>query len=471
MLQHEAGRLGEPSIGIMGRKLIVCCAFFVALLTAWGGVQTPAHAAKKRTLNKELVKLLDSGAIDELTYDAHRATLAGVRRELKRLTGTRRTELSGAYEVVKGIAKRGDLRAARLPVVMLELQRNLDYWPAQALLANGQRIVFEGSELVWQEVPGQGIHLHPLANFGKLNAYARNRRQLNRTAQLLDELLAVAVPRGGGLAWEYYFTFDGGRGPWISGLSQGTALQAIARSAVKLDRLEELRPVISEGLEMFEKRPPTGVRVETDAGAHYVQYSFWPSLRIANGFVQSLVGLYDVAQLTGDPRAQALFEEGDAQGRIEIPTYDTGAWSLYSRGSITRESDLSYHTLLRDFLTNLCDRTAAPEYCDTATHYTTYLEQPPVIDLRTRRLRGAKAGQLRFDLDKISQVTVIVTAADGRQVVRTALGTVGRGLRSLTWTPPRKGGDYTLRVEAVDLAGNAETVEGPLEVVKGKRRG
>ena len=472
MLQREAGRLGEPSIGIMGRKLIVCCAFFVALLTAWGAATAPAHAAKRRTLNKELVKLLDSGAIDQLTYDAHRATLAGVRRELKRLTGTRRTELSGAYEVVKGIAKRGDLRAARLPVVMLELQRNLDYWPAQPLLANGQRIVFDGSELVWQEVPGQGIHLHPLANFGKLNAYARNRRQLNRTAQLLDELLAVAVPRGGGLAWEYYFTFDGGRGPWISGLSQGTALQAIARSAVKLDRLEELRPVISEGLEMFEKRPPTGVRVETDAGAHYVQYSFWPSLRIANGFAQSLVGLYDVAQLTGDPRAQALFEAGDAQGRVEIPTYDTGAWSLYSRGAITGESDLGYHTLLRDFLANLCDRTAAPEYCDTATHYTTYLEQPPVIGLRTLRLRGAKTGQLRFELDKISSVTVIVTAADGRQVVRTAIGTVGRGLRSLSWKPPRRGGDYTLRVEAVDLAGNPATIEGPLEVVKrrsGKR--
>jgi hypothetical protein len=455
----------------MGRKLILCCACVVALLTAWGGVAAPAQAADKRTLNKELAKLLDSGAIDQATYDAHRATLAGVRRELKRLTGTRRTELAGAYAVVKGIAKRGNLRAARLPPVMLELQRNLEYWPAQPLLANGQRIVFEGSELVWQEVPGQGIHLHPLANFGKLNAYARNRRQVTRTTQLLDELLAVAVPRGGGLAWEYYFTFDGGRGPWISGLSQGTALQAIARSAQKLDRMEELRPVIAEGLEMFEKRPPTGVRVATDAGAHYVQYSFWPSLRIANGFAQSLVGLYDVAQITGDPVAQRLFEEGDAQGRLELPTYDTGAWSLYSRGAIARESDLGYHTLLRDFLANLCDRTATPEYCDTATHYTTYLEEPPVVELRTRRLRGAKAGRLRFDLNKISSVTVIVTGPDGRQVVRTALGRIGRGLRSLSWTPPRKGGDYTLRVEAVDLAGNPETVEGPLEVVKGKRRG
>jgi hypothetical protein len=211
--------------------------------------------------------------------------------------------------------------------------------------------------------------------------------------------------------------------------------------------------------------------VETGAGAHYVQYSFWPSLRIANGFAQSLVGLYDVAQITGDPRAQALFAAGDAQGRIEMPSYDTGAWSLYSRGAISRESDLSYHELLRDFLANLCDRTAAREYCDTATYYTDYLEQPPVLGLRTTRLRGGRAGQLRFELDKISTATVIVADADGRQVLRTALGRVGRGLRSLAWTPPRKGGDYTLRVEAIDLAGNPATIEGPLEVVKARRRG
>jgi hypothetical protein len=177
-----------------------------------------------------------------------------------------------------------------------------------------------------------------------------------------------------------------------------------------------------------------------------------------------------VAQLTGDPRAQALFAAGDAQARVELPGYDTGAWSLYSQGAITRESDLGYHELLRDFLAGLCDRTAAPEYCDTAARYTDYLVQPPVLTLRTTRLPGGRPGRLRFELDKIATATVLVTAADGRQVVRTALGRVGRGLRELAWTPPRKGGEFTLRVEAVDLAGNPATIEGPLEVLKRKRR-
>ena len=224
-------------------------------------------------------------------------------------------------KVVDGIARRGQLRAARLAPVFLELQRNLEWWGGgQPLLANGQRITFEGSELVYQEVPGQGLHLHPLANFGKLNAYAKASKRTNaRAGQLLDELMAIAVPRGGGLAWEYYFTFDGGKGPWVSGLAQGTGLQAIARTAQKLGRLEELRPAIEQGLTLFEQAPPTGVRIGTPAGAHYAQYSFWPSLRILNGFIQSLVGLFDVAQITGSARARQLYRRGRGRGQGRDP--------------------------------------------------------------------------------------------------------------------------------------------------------
>ena len=39
-----------------------------------------------------------------------------------------------------------------------------------------------------------------------------------------------ATKRAGGIAWEYLFRFDGGAPPWTSGLSQGTALQVLARA-------------------------------------------------------------------------------------------------------------------------------------------------------------------------------------------------------------------------------------------------
>ncbi|HTE58791.1 MAG TPA: D-glucuronyl C5-epimerase family protein [Solirubrobacteraceae bacterium] len=447
----------------------LCIVLLSAL--ALGASASGADAAKRKTIAGELSKLVASGAIDRATYDADRAIYVDVKRRIGRLTGARKAQLAGALAAVEGIAARGQLRAARLYPLFLTLQRNAEWWSGQPLLASGQRVTFSGSELVWQYVPGQGIQLHPLANFGKLNAYAKGSKRNNaRNTVLLDELMSVAVPRGGGLAWEYYFTFDGGSPPWVSSLAQGTGLQAIARSAAKLGRMPELLPKIQAGLTLFEQSPPTGVRVQTPDGIHYAQYSFWPSLRILNGFVQSLVGLYDVAQITGDPRAAKLFADGDATARKEVPTFDTGAWSYYSRGAITRESDLSYHTLLRDFLVSLCDRTSVPVYCDAELHFTAYLTVPPELAVRTARVRGGAATTLKFSLSKIARTSISVTAPDGKRLLSVAAGTVGRGTRTVAWTPPRKPGVYTVRIDATDLAGNAASVEKPVDVLRPKRK-
>ncbi len=455
-----------------GRRTNRCAGIAVLCVLLLGAGAPATHAAKpRRTIASELEKLYERGRIDQATYDADRAIHADVRRTIRRLTGTRRAELAGVLASVQGMAASGSLRASRLYPLFLGLQRNREWWSAEPLLASGQRVTFPGSELIWQYVPGQGLQLHPLGNFGKLNAYAKGSRRNNaRNTLLLDELLSVAVPRGGGLAWEYYFTFDGGRPPWVSSLAQGTGLQAIARSARKLGRMAELLPRIQAGLTLFEQAPPTGVRVETAAGAHYVQYSFWPGLRIINGFVQSLVGLYDVAQITGDARAAQLFADGERAARVEVPRFDTGAWSFYSRDAITRESDLHYHTLLRDFLASLCDRTAEPVYCTAESHFTEYLTTPPELRLRTTRARGGTTGTLRFSLSKISSVAVRVTAPSGRTVLSTSAGVLGRGTRSIAWRVPRRAGEYTLRVAATDLAGNAASTDGPVDVLEPKRR-
>jgi len=452
-----------------GRRTSRCAS--VALLCGLAALAGAAPAHAGRPLARALERLYERGAIDQATYDSDRAIHAGVKRAIRSLEGARRAELAGVLAAVDGIAARRSLRASRLYPLFLTLERNREWWLSEPLLAAGQRVTFEGSELIWQYVPGQGLQLHPLANFGRLNSYAKgSRRNDARNALLLDELMSIAVPRGGGLAWEYYFAFDGGRPPWVSSLAQGTGLQAIARSARKLGRMDELLPRIQEGLTLFEQRPPTGVRVETDAGAHYVQYSFWPRLRIANGFVQALVGLYDVARITGDPRAARLFADGEAAARVEVPLYDTGAWSYYSRDAITRESDLHYHVLLRDFLASLCDRTDEPVYCTAVSHFTSYLTIPPEVTLRTTRARGGTYRKLRFSLSKISRASVSVTAPSGRTVLSVALGVIGRGTRSVPWRVPRRAGEHTLRVDATDLAGNPASVEGPVEVLRPKRR-
>jgi hypothetical protein len=51
-----------------------------------------------------------------------------------------------------------------------------------------------------------------------------------------------------------------------------------------------------------------------------------------------------------------------------------------------------------------------------------------------------------------------------------AAGTIGRGTRTVSWTVPRKPGTYTVRIDATDLAGNAASIEEPVEVLRPKRR-
>jgi D-glucuronyl C5-epimerase C-terminus len=57
--------------------------------------------------------------------------------------------------------------------------------------------------------------------------------------------------------------------------------------------------------------------------------SFTPGTSIINAFLQSLIGLYDYAQVSQDPLAQQLFNAGNAEAQAEVPHFDTGAWSLY----------------------------------------------------------------------------------------------------------------------------------------------
>jgi D-glucuronyl C5-epimerase C-terminus len=424
-----------------------------------------AHAAKRKTVTGELQRLYASGAVAQADYAADRATYSNARARVKRLSGARRLELGGVLRDLDDMAARGQFSASRLPALFLTLQRNVDYWTARPLIANGTRVSFPGEGLVWQLYAGHGLQIQWLGTFGSLNSLGKSKRNNARTDELLSEALSLASQRAGGLAWEYLFPFDGQRPPWVSSLSQGTGLQAMTRAAVRLGRQATVFPILHQGLTIFETSPPQGVRIPDGAGAHYLQYSGLPDLKILNGFIQSLVGLYDYAQLTGDPDGTALFQAGDLAARTEVPAYDTGAWSLYSRGSSTHESDLNYHELLRDFLVQLCQRTAAVEYCGAADRFTADLAIPPAIQVLPVTLKPKKTGRLRFTLSKISRVSVTV-ARGSKTVARLNPGTLARGTKSLNWAVPKQTGTYTVTVAATDLAGNAGSATGTVTVAR-----
>jgi hypothetical protein len=275
---------------------------------------------------------------------------------------------------IRAILGSGLLTASRLPALFATVDANRRWWTTGPLLSSGQRVELSGSQLVWEYYAGQGIELQVLGSFGKADGlYTAGPSHYREMRQLLAELIPLAARRAGGLTWEYYFNFDGGTPPWTSAMSQGTALEALTRAYRAFGDRSYLA-IGRRALPVLGVSPTTGVAVRTRRGIRYLLYSFAPGARVLNGFLQTLIGLYDYAHASGDRTAARLFAAGDAEARFEVPSYDTGSWSLYEPGIM---DSIDYHVLVTGFLHELCSRTRARVYCRTATRFDAYLKSPP----------------------------------------------------------------------------------------------
>ncbi|GAC1529669.1 MAG: hypothetical protein NVS2B6_17770 [Thermoleophilaceae bacterium] len=421
------------------------------------------HAKRPPATPAALAALLASGGIDRTAYDLRIASYDAAVRAARRLRGTRQSELAAVIANVEMMAASGSLTPDRLAPIFMTLDRNVQWWTTGSIPAAHERIGFDGSQLVWEYYPGQGIELQMLGNFGKANGLwgAGASTELRG---LLAELVPLAAIRGGAPAWEYYFRFDGGAPPWTSSISQGTAEQALARASKSLGD-PALRDIGARALGIFAQPPPLGVRVQTAAGNHYLIYSFAPTTFVLNAFLQADIGLYDFASITGDPTAAALFAAGDAEARVAVPGFDTGAWSLYQPGI---ESDLSYHTLVTGFLSALCKRTSAAVYCDTAKRFNLYKTSAPAVAPLSTTVHARAPGLLGVTVNKVSRVRINVLRG-GTSVFSTS-ALLGRGPHYLRWTNPPSPGSYALSISATDLAGNSARATGTLRVGPPKRK-
>jgi hypothetical protein len=411
----------------------------------------PTARVAGRSVRSELTRLYHAHMITPVAYRSDTASVNAALTEVTRLRGTRASELAAVLANLHAIAAAGLLTPSRLPVLFLTLERNRQWWGSGPLLTNWQRVEFAGSQLVWQYYAGQGIELQQLGSFGKAQWYcAAGLRYAKQCRSMVAELLPLAAQRAGGLTWEYYFNFDGGAPPWTSAMSQGTALQTLA-DAYRTLRTRAYLEAAQRALPVFSAPPPAGVAVPTKAGRRYLQYSFAPapSQDVINGFLQSLIGLGDYAQVSDNPTAARLFAAGDAEARAEVPRFDTGAWSLYQPGE---EDSLDYHTLVTGFLHQLCAMTGARVYCTTAARFERYLKTPPALQLLTTRLRVGRLGAVAFQLSKVSRVGITVSRA-GRTVFLTSAD-FSHGRHTFTVPALSPGGTYTVVLDATDLAGN-----------------
>ena len=384
----------------------------------------------------------------------YRAQVSRALGDLRRLPPLRATVIANQlWEVGR---QAGSYVSPRAAALFGTLRFNLDYLESHAL-PRTRVDVPDAAGVVYRWFGMQGFQLHPLADFGALNAAVTSGDPV-ATQALADALVARGVPRGATLRWEYYFPFGGGRPPWLSGMAQAVAAQALARAGQLLNE-----PALLQDARRAYAAVAPGLLLQLAAGPWIRLYAFDREI-VFNAQLQAVLSLYDYADATDDPGALNLAAEMDVAAQTMLPRFDTGYWSLYELGG--REAPLDYEQFVTQLLIKLAQRTQNPVWQDAAARFYAYVKQPPQVvfpapptapvTLYPRPADGwLDSAPIAFTLSKRSKVTL---AAGGRIVT----ATFDRGAHTLTWKPGTLApGTYAAQLVAVDLAGNRTTVALP----------
>lgn len=284
----------------------------------------------------------------------------------------RRAPMRWQMKMVSRMARTHKINADRIAPLFTTLANNTKWFRHNGPAAAGTDRRFGNSRIIFQYFPRTGWQFHPLSNFAKLNAIWTVDTPPSRRAQrsFARELMRWGVKRNGALTWEYYFGFSGSPAPWISAISQGTAVQSLARVAYRMNNRGMFRAARLAS-RSFNQPATRGVRVIRDGGYHFLGYSGAPNLIILNMFLQGLIGLHDYSIIADDRHARIVYKKGIAAALKETPMFDTGSWSLYSLNG--EKTDLHYHLLTIDFLNTLCKDTKEDVFCDTRDKFKSYV--------------------------------------------------------------------------------------------------
>jgi hypothetical protein len=370
----------------------------------------------------------------------YRSILTRASSTWRQLPGSRSTNLAAVLHDVA--RQRPAYIAPRALALFSMLDTNTRYLGSSAMPRDGADIL-DADGVVYRAFAGHGLQFHPLGNFARLNRLLSN-DQSTDAAWLAAALIARAVPRSGSLTWEYYFPFGGGYPPWTSGMVQAVAARAFAEDG-DFDVARKAYLALSR------------LVFPLDGGAWIRLYSF-SNMAVLNAQLQSILSLADYAQLNQDPSAADLSERLLATADGLFDQFDTGAWSLYSLGGV--ESPLNYHVFDLNLLKRIAASTQSPVWAARADRFDGYLSEAPVLDASGPSRPVKRQAEISIWVSKISRVSLTIAGS-------TSYMTLSRGSHTFYWSAKgRRPGRYSVRIIAVDLAGNKAVTAFPFRVRK-----
>jgi hypothetical protein len=330
------------------------------------------------------------------------------------------------------------ITAPRAAAIFGQLAANDDWFARHGPVAP-QTDITDADGIVYRYFSGHGFEFHPLGNFAALNAAVAS-KNVAATTRLATALAARGVPEaGGGLGFEYYFDYGGGRAPWTSGFAQAVAAQAFARAAA-LDTADSTT-LLAAAHGAFRAIPGRLVRA-TSFGPWIKLYSFSRAV-VLNAQLQSAISLSDYAKATSDTGATTLAASLQNAAARALPQFSNGFWSYYQLPA--DPSPVNYQDYVVQLLQTLAKRD--DRFATAATQFAEFGTTPPAF-----RLANAGVGGVTFWVSKPS--TVRVAALGGLRTL-----SVGGGWHTVSFALPSRAGIFPVTIHATDWKGNSASVD------------
>jgi hypothetical protein len=197
------------------------------------------------------------------------------------------------------------------------------------------------------------IAMYALANY---NEFVRSKEEEYKRIFLkhVHWLKKNAVSRNGSVIWFLYFEPIGYNCniPWISAMTQGLAISALVR-AYNIRKDEKLLELAHKALKSFEIPISKGGVLHTDDNGNcwYEEAACPNSASILNGFIFSLMGVYDFYEITKDEKAEKIFYEGIETLHKHLTDYELKLllfrWSRYDNRFTMHSRNYHYVHILQ----------------------------------------------------------------------------------------------------------------------------
>jgi hypothetical protein len=254
--------------------------------------------------------------------------------------------------------------------------------------ASGVLLVFDGGsgEMVYDPASIARYGLAQYGNYLELNDSV----YMDEARAQADYLVAALNPETGALTYEFDSALNTGssyetlKAPWISATAQGLACSLLARMYDQTND-EKYSEACKLALQPFTKSfEDGGVAREFQGRVFFESYpTKLPGFELS-GFMHSILGLFDVWQITQDETAHALYEQGIETLKFSLPYFDSTGISYYQLAHLFRERGAIYLPGTAFHVTHIQQLEAINRYEEDAVlaHYQ---------KLWTTYIKGAKA--------------------------------------------------------------------------------